>query len=127
MSTGLSSDSRLMNNDETLWIVRVNQEVGVGITYVDGKPVRDAGKIEMFRCVCNLQPVDGQDLLRYAEGDQSDDQFWVWSNDRDRPLTAGDLTSRGGTRYECQQTEPWGNYTRARFVATQTLTSLDAP
>lgn len=125
MTTGLSSDSQLMNNDETVYIVRQPLDVPESITYVDGKPVRDASQFDIFPCKANVQPLSGKELERLPDGQQTDDQLYLWTNNHAQAFWIGDLMERNGVKYQCEAVDAWGNYTRARFAADQTLKPFD--
>lgn len=125
MSTPLSYPSTLMQSDETLFVVRQPTQVPQGVTYVDGKPVHDASQMQLFRCVCNVQPITGEALARLEEGDDITDQLYVWTMNQADELSPGDLFVRHGKRYECQDVDTWGNYTRARFALDQTRPAFD--
>jgi hypothetical protein len=125
MTTGLSSDSTLMGNDETVYIVRQPLAVPDAIAFVDGKPVRDPAQFEIIPCVGNVQPLSGKDLERLPDGDQQEDQLYVWTNNNATVLLIGDLMERQGIKYQCEAVDAWGNYSRGRFAADQTLAAYD--
>lgn len=114
-----------MQSDEVLFVVRQPVDVPQGVRYVDGKALRDVAQMQLFRCVCNVQPITGEALARLEEGDDRTDQLYVWTLDQDDKLSPGDIFVRHGKRYECQDVDTWGNYTRARFAYDQTRPHFD--
>jgi hypothetical protein len=126
MTWPMSADSTIINMDETLEIVRQPDKIYSGVIYVGGKPQRNVAEVRIFSCICNVQPITGRDLELLAAGDEDNDQLWVWTNQHQEALKTGDLMIRQCKTYQCQSAEDWGRYTRARFVADETLPQFDS-
>lgn len=114
----LQGPSRIINYDECLWVFRNGL-----VDYVDGKPVFPQ-PIE-FKMTCNVQPMTGRDLMLVPEGDRYKEQYWVWMNQRDKPLEINDRVQRRGlddnnketrVNFQVQEIQNWGSYTRARIM-----------
>lgn len=126
MTWAMSGRSSIMNGDETLPVMRYPQEVGPGLTYVDGKTAVNPKSLVMYHVVCNVQPLTGDDLVQLPEGDRNDDQFWLYTNQDQLAVKVGDLIAREDKTYECQSSEQWGSYTRARCMHIDTQAEPDA-
>ncbi len=98
-----------MNFDETLLVVRIGK-----VDYVDGKPVRS--NEEKYDLVCNVQPMNGKDLLLVPEMDRYKEQYWIFTPKLDCPLRLNDRVVRCGVNFQTQSTEDWGSYIRARIM-----------
>ena len=114
----LQGPSQIITNDEVLNVVRVGQ-----LIYQDGKPLQRA--VFNFQIICNVQPLEGRQLLLVPEGDRYKEQYWVWMNQCELPLEINDKILRPGldlknqptlVPYQVQQIENWGSYTQARMV-----------
>lgn len=114
MSWQLSGPSTIITGDETLTVTREGTVLGTNINYVDGKLVKTNPVV--FCITCNVQPLNGKDLLLVPEGDRYSDQLWVWMNQKQTPLLTNDMVERNGRTYQVQSAEDWGSYTRARIM-----------
>jgi hypothetical protein len=109
---GLQAPSQIINNDEELLVKR---PVVTNPVYIDGilKPQPD----KTFRIICNVQPINGRDLLLVPEGDRHKEQYYIWIQNYDQErILDNDIVWRLGISYQTQSTEQWGDYTRARMV-----------
>ena len=115
---------RLITKDETLDIVRQLSAI-----YRDGK----LQKYETyeFKIKCNVQPVNGRDLLMVPEGDRFKEQYWIHVENYtpvpveadivkpfppDSSLLVNDRVVRLGVNFQVQSVENWGKYSRARVM-----------
>lgn len=105
----LSGPSQIMNHDEKLRVTRVGRTV-----YIDGKP-KHMDEIS-FECVCNVQPLNGRDLLLVPEGDRAREQYYVYSMQSTRALMVNDTVDFRGKHYQAQSVEDWGSYSRIRIM-----------
>lgn len=103
----LQAPSQIITKDETLTVRRDGPT-----RYVDGKPVHVDG-LE-FPIECNVQPVNGFDLMMVPEGDRLKEQYWLWTPTPLRLLK--DKVKRNGDWFQVQQIRPWGSYNQARIV-----------
>lgn len=116
----LQAKSQIINHDEKLQLVRVAPR---DVVYQDGKPVITNSEPECM--VCNVQPVNGRDLLIVPEGDRFKEQYWVFTN----PQTAivvndtvirKDPNTQSDVKFQVQSVENWGSYSRARIMRIDT-------
>jgi|WetSurMetagenome_2_1015567.scaffolds.fasta_scaffold112317_3 hypothetical protein len=122
MTWKLSGPSQIITGDETLTILRQGIDIPDNVVYVDGKPVRR--NPETFKIICNVQPLNGRDLLLVPEADRYKEQWWVYMNNEEKPLHDNDIAQRveeddltGSVKnYQVQSVEAWGSFTRARIM-----------
>lgn len=108
----LQGKSKIISKDEKLPVIRRG-----AIVYNEyGKPVPNT--TEEFTIVCNVQPLNGKDLLLVAEGDRLKEQFWVWSDNFPgcKKPQPNDMVTRCGINFQVQSAEDWGSYTRSRIM-----------
>ena len=114
----LQGPSQIITNDETLAVCRDGS-----VTYVDGKPVK--GNIIQFKITCNVQPLNGRELMLVPELDRYKEQYWVWMNQQDTPLEINDTVLRPGldqynkptlVSFQVQEIQNWGSYTQAKIM-----------
>jgi hypothetical protein len=107
----LFSPSRIINYDEELEVFRERS-----VVWVNGK-AQDYDTCN-FNIFCNIQPLNGRDLLLVPEGDRFKEQYWVWTDSKvDKyTLAPNDRIVRQGANFQVQTIEEWGNYNRARMV-----------
>lgn len=107
----LQGQSQIISHDEQLPVVRKG-----AVTYVEGKPV--VNQESAFTITCNVQPLNGKDLLLVPEGDRIKEQYFVWSrNYKDfQNLTQNDIVTRRNVKYQVQSAEDWGSYTKSRIM-----------
>lgn len=98
-----------MNHDEKLTVTRVGR-----VVYIDGKP-KHMNEIT-FECVCNVQPLNGRDLLLVPEGDRHREQYYVYSQQSTRAMEVNDTMDFRGAKYQAQGVENWGSYSRTRIM-----------
>lgn len=105
-------------HDETLLVKRNGRT-----DYKDGKPIHRY--IEEFEITCNVQPMSGRDLLLVPEGDRYKEQYWVFMNQKDKPLHTNDKVIRPGVDqnsqpvevpFQVQEVQNWGSFTQARIM-----------
>ena len=118
MTWKLSGQSQIITGDEVLEVQREGSDIPGSIVYLDGKPVRRQPII--FTIVCTVQPLSGRDLLMVPEGDRISANYWVWSNQTQKPLKLNDLIRREDEVYQVQESSDWGSYTRARMMLVDT-------
>lgn len=120
MTWPLQGQSRIITGDETLTVNRYEDKVPKDIVYVEGKAVKRQGRKETFTITCNVQPLNGRDLLLVPEGDRFKEQYWIFMNNQQRPIHDNDEVVRiqeGKTvNYQVQSSEQWGSYSRARIM-----------
>lgn len=105
----LQDRSQILDNDETLQLVRVKTE------YIDGKPYQQ--EVANFTFRCNIQPLNGRDLLIVPEGDRFKEQYWLYIPANSHGVLHNtDRVVRCGINYEVQESEAWGSYSRARIM-----------
>lgn len=122
MTWKLSGPSTIIEGDETLKVVRQGTAIPGNVIYVDGKPVKRDPII--FNITCNVQPLNGKDLLLVPEGDRYKEQWWIFMNNEQKPLHDNDIVERPEEddpeqriiNYQVQSSEAWGSYTRARIM-----------
>lgn len=102
----LFGKSRIINYDE-----EINLKRDKGVEYVAGKPVALGHVWLKFKA--NVQPLMGRELLIVPEGDRFKEQYYVWSEFQ---ILINDEIHRLGIKFQVQQIENWGSYTRARMV-----------
>lgn len=104
----LQGKSRIINHDESLALYRA-----CGVQYDAGRAVTPEEKREEF--VCNVQPVNGRDLLIVPEGDRFKEQYWVFTNPQ-TALRVNDRVVRCAVNFQVQSVEQWGSYSRCRIM-----------
>jgi hypothetical protein len=107
----LQGRSQIINHDETLCVVRDSNTI-----YVDGMAQKRS--TSTFNITCNVQPLNGKDLLLVPEGDRLKEQYWVWSQNFDKvtEVTVTDRVIRHGIQFQVQESQAWGSYNRARIM-----------
>ena len=110
----MSGRSQIINCDERLQARRDARTPGDDVIYVDGKPV--SRHAHAFEIICNVQPLSGRDLMLVPEGDRYSNSLWVYMQNGDVALDAGNLILREGIWYQVQSSENWGSYTRSRIM-----------
>lgn len=122
MTWKLSGPSQIITHDETLQIERQGTKVPTDVVYVDGKPVKH--HTICFQITCNVQPLNGRDLLNVPEADRFKEQYWVYMNQRQRPLETEDIVIRvqGGKKinFVVQSAENWGSFSRCMITRIDT-------
>lgn len=118
MTWRLQGPSQIIEKDETLKVRRQGSSVPKNVSYVDGKPVK---RTEFdFEITCNVQPLNGRDLLILPEADRFKEQYWVFMNQQEKPLLVNDIVVRFQegqlVNFQVQSAENWGSYTRARIM-----------
>jgi hypothetical protein len=106
---GLQGPSQIINYDETIPVVRYGETI-----YLEGKPIQR--KLKDFFITCNVQPVDGRDLLLVPEGDRFKEQYWLYTNNLQVPLRDNDRIVRNGINFQTQNVENWGSYQKCRIM-----------
>ena len=122
MTWKLSGPSQIITGDETITVLRQGIDIPDNVVYVDGKPIRR--NPETFNIICNIQPLNGRDLLLVPEADRYKEQWWIFMNNEEKPLHDNDIVQRpeeddstGAIKnYQVQSVEAWGSYTRARIM-----------
>ena len=105
---------KIITGDEKLEVTREGTNIPSDVQYVDGKPVKIAP--ECFQIICNIQPLGGRDLQLVPEMDRIKEQFWVWTNQKQKPLLVNDIVARSGLFYQVQTAENWGSYSKCRIM-----------
>lgn len=109
----LQGKPRIIKTDEVLDVVRAT-----ALNYVDGV-IQNQDQYQ-FQVRCNVQPVNGRELLLVPEGDRFKEQYFVWAMNKfaGKPiLHVNDRIVRQGVSFQVQQVEDWGSYVRARMMA----------
>lgn len=106
---GLQGPSRIINYDEVLQVTRKGQ-----MHRVDGKKVFRNPTI--FEITCNVQPVDGRDLLLVPEADRFKEQYFLFTNNLEKPLLEQDLVTRNGANFQVQNVQTWGSFQECRIM-----------
>lgn len=109
----LQGKPRIIKTDEILEVVRES-----AVTWPEGVPITHEEKV--FTVRCNVQPVNGRDLLIVPEGDRFREQYYVWAMNPCPPmgvLNVNDRIQRLGVSFQVQQVENWGSYVKARMMA----------
>jgi hypothetical protein len=98
-----------MSYDQTVTVVNVGR-----VVERFGKPVHlDQGS---FQLACNCQPVKGLELLLVPEGDRQREQYWLFAETLDRPLTINQTVIFNSLNFQVQAVELWGDYQKARIM-----------
>lgn len=105
----LQGPSYIITGDEVIPVVREDQ-----VIYLEGKPVKR--ELAEFFIVCNVQPMDGRDLLLVPEADRFKEQYTLFTNNVQTPLMDNDRIVRGGINFQCQNVENWGSYQKCRIM-----------
>jgi hypothetical protein len=105
----LKRQSRLMNRDERLPVLRPGE-----VVIRDGKPVKRLYR--QYRLLANVQPASARELARMPEGDVAGERLYAFSQNRDEPMALNDLVLRRGKVYVVDAVEPWGGYTKGRLT-----------
>lgn len=105
----LQGPSQIITKDETVKVFTVAKQ-----TLVDGKYVEKA--VDSYDLTCNVQPVNGRDLLLVPEGDRFKEQYYVFTNELTRPLAVNYTIQREGVNFQVQSVEQWGSFQRARIM-----------
>lgn len=98
--------SYMIRHDELLTATRPGRT-----DYVDGKPLARAEVTYQFHC--NVQPINGRDLLLVPEGDRYKEQYTVWT---EHPVQANDRIIRCDISFQAQSVEAWGTYFKVRMM-----------
>lgn len=118
----LQAPSQIITHDEELKVFRNAKTI-----YVDGKPLPPPQ--EGFCITCNIQPLNGRQLLLVPEADRYKEQYWVYMNNLAQPLEINDRVTRCGLDYnncpidvnfQVQEVQHWGSYTKARIMRIDT-------
>lgn len=112
----LQGPSQIIIGDETLVVHRNTIDGVPDVTYFDGKPTLSGnyGAQDVFTIQCNVQPVDGRDLLIVPEADRFDERYWVYTNEKDKPVLINDrvvrwdFTEEKTVNFQVQKVETWG-------------------
>lgn len=117
----LDGPVELMDNDETLTVVRQGRAVDADMAYVDGLPVASHPPTT-FDIICTVQPMDGRDLLLVPESFRTRESLWLWMRHDDivsqgNVIDVADVVVRLGRAYQVQSSEHWGSYSRCVLVA----------
>lgn len=128
---GFSRPSRLINFDETLTVSRQGSQLGVDISFIDGKPVALHDPVQ-FTVICTIQPLTGRDLILLPEGDRYKEQLYMWVDDKNSEdkVKLNDIIVRPPGNYQAQAVEQWGSYSRVRLMRVDIgplSTRLDEP
>jgi hypothetical protein len=102
----LQAPSQIINNDETITVVREGKT-----KYVDGK--KSKGPSVQFEILGNIQPLDGRELLLVPEGDRFKEQYNIWT---DQEMLVNDRVVRCGANFQVQTVEVWGSFFQARIM-----------
>lgn len=105
----LQGPSTIINYDEEIPVVREGQ-----VIYIEGKPVKR--KLLEFKITCNVQPVDGKDLLLVPEADRFKEQYTLFTNNCETPLIDNDRVVRLGIDFQVQNVATWGSYQECRIM-----------
>jgi hypothetical protein len=101
-----------MEHDETL-----ERLVFRATNFEHGKAVNTLIRKDPFRC--NVQPLNGRELLLVPEHQRFSEQYWAYV-----PISVngkmfekpGDVVLRGEVHYQVQEVEYWGSYQRVRLM-----------
>lgn len=102
----LQGQSQIINQDEVLQVLREGC-----VKFVDGKPLKS--KLREFEIRCNIQPLNGRDLLLVPEGDRYKEQYWIWTPVE---VMVNDRVVRNEISFQIQSVETWGSYAKARIM-----------
>lgn len=117
----LQGKSRIIAYDEKVTACRECR-----VIYVDGKPVKK--DLESFEVICNVQPLNGRELLLVPEGDRDLEQYNLFAEKLQFPLMVNDRIIRQGVNYQVQIIEDWGSFIKVRIVKNDVgPTSIDQP
>lgn len=105
----LEGPSEIITSDERLTVYNDGQ-----VIYLDGKPVKR--DITSYQLTCNVQPLNGRDLLLVPEHDRFKEQYWVFTNEIEQPLKVNQRLIRNSISFQVQEVEQWGSYQRARIM-----------
>ena len=109
----LQGPSQIITGDETLIVINEGR-----VVYQDGKPVK--ADVTQFNLTCNVQPLDGRQLLLVPEGDRLKEQYWVFTNEVDNPVRDNQRVLRQGIQFQIQESEQWGSYQAFRMMRIDT-------
>ena len=105
----LQRPSKIIDEDESLQVIREGE-----VVYVDGKPVKR--RILDFTLTCNVQPVEGRDLLLVPEGDRFKEQYFLFTNNMEVPLRDNDRVVRRNVNFQTQSVQNWGSFQECRIM-----------
>jgi hypothetical protein len=121
----LQGPSQIINRDEALEVWREGTNIPENVVYVDGKPIKRRGLA--FICTCNVQPIQGRDLQLVPELDRVKENYWVFSNNREKFLQVNDRivrrdlqTNQTEVSYQVQAVENWGSFQQSRIMRIDT-------
>lgn len=105
----LQRPSKIITGDECLQVIRESE-----VVYLEGKPVKR--RIMDFTITCNVQPVEGRDLLLVPEGDRFKEQYFLFTNNMAVPLRTNDRIVREGINFQVQNVGNWGSFQECRIM-----------
>lgn len=105
----LQGPSQIIDYDEELSVVREGE-----VIYLEGKPIKR--KILDFTITCNVQPMDGKDLLLVPEADRYKEQYTLFTNNCEIPLRDNDRVIRNGVNFQTQNVQNWGSFQECRIM-----------
>lgn len=105
----LQGPSQIITKDQTIKVF-----VEGKVIYKEGKPLKQ--DISSFDLTCNVQPLNGRDLLLVPEGDRFKEQYYVFTNEVKQPLVAKQTVEFNCIKFEVQNVEQWGSFQRARIM-----------
>lgn len=117
----LFGPSYIIDFDELLEVVREGTSIPQDVEYVDGKPV----KVDpvCFMVTCNVQPIQGRDLMLVPEMDRGRENYWLFTNNCDVPLQVNDRVNRKDLQtnstlisYQVQECQNWGSFQQVRLM-----------
>lgn len=111
----LQGRSQIMTSDEKL----VGRKIR--IEYVDGKPLRRPSP--EYVITCNVQPLNGRELLLVPEGDRYKEQYNIFTESQlevDDEVIRYDQLKKCNANFTIQAVEPWGTYYKARIMRIDT-------
>lgn len=105
----LQGPSQIITGDEVLEVVRIGE-----VVYLDGKPVQRFK--EQFKIICNVQPVEGRELLLVPEGDRYKEMYFVFTNNMEKLVLVNDKIVRQGVNFQVQSVQNWGSFQELRIM-----------
>lgn len=100
----------IITGDENLRVARKLSPT----QYAGGVPIEQNSY--KFDLTCNVQPLNGRQLLLVPEMDRYKEQYWVFTNMLQTPVQIKDIVTRNCVLFQIQEIENWGSYQKFRMM-----------
>ena len=112
MMQRMQDQSFLMNSDGPTQTMQVFSAAKV--IWVDGKP--QELNATSYNMVGNFQPMGGDDLMLVPEAQRTKDNIIVFTEQNEKTPKLNDHIVVDGKRYQIQNVENWGSYSKLRAM-----------